>query len=196
MTMQFTPKIANRDQALLALVIKEAGQELETSREGYLGRTALQKILYFLQVFGVPMRYRFDVHHYGPFCSQILSDVDWMAVTEAIEDKSTDSDRYSNYRIEDAGEALITEFGEEIEPYRETVHDIVSALAPWTPQSLELLSTLHYAYRELSVSLQRSPKKKELIERFREFKPDRFDENEITDGIGCLRKAKLIKLTR
>jgi len=194
--MQFTPKIATRDQALLALVVKEAGQELETSGKGYLGRTALQKILYFLQVFGIPMRYRFDVHHYGPFCSQILSDVDWMTVTEAIKDTSTDPDRYSNYRIGDDGEALISDFGEELEPYRETVRDIVSALAPGNPESLELISTLHYAYRELSVSLERSPKGKELIRRFREFKPDRFNEDEVNDAIDCLMKAKLIELSR
>jgi len=194
--MKFTPENTTRDQALLALVVKEAGQAMEASGEGYLGRTALQKIVYFLKVFGVPMRYRFDVHHYGPFCPNILSEADWMTVTETIEDKSTDPDRYSNYRIGNAGEALIDEFDEELEPYRETVHDIVSALAPWTPESLELLSTLHYAYRELSVSLERPPKKKELTERFREFKPDRFDEEEINDAINCLKKAKLIKLTK
>src|SRR3990172_3707406 len=142
--MQYTPKIATRDQALLALVVKEAGRELETPGKGYLGRTALQKILYFLQVFGVPMRYRFDVHHYGPFCSQILSDVDWMTVTEGLEDKSTDPDRYSNYRIGDAGEELISDFSEELKPYHETVHDIVSALTPGSPERLELVSTLHY----------------------------------------------------
>jgi hypothetical protein len=44
------------------------------------------------------------------------------------------------------------------------------------------------------VSLQRPPKKKELIKGFREFKPDRFEENEINEGFDCLIKAKLIKL--
>lgn len=194
--MRFPPEGGTRDQALLALVVKEAGQASETSEKGYLGRTALQKIVYFLKVFGVPMRYRFDVHHYGPFCPHILSEADWMTVTEAIKDSSTDPERYSNYRIGTAGEALIDEFADELEPYRETVHDIVAALAPWTPESLELLSTLHYSYRELSVSLQRSPKSKELIERFREFKPDRFKEDQIVSAIDCLKKAKLIKLTK
>jgi uncharacterized protein YwgA len=190
--MKYTPQNISRDQALLALVVKEAGDELECSR-GYLGRTALQKIMYFLQVFGVPMRYRFDVHHYGPFCSQILSDVDWLTVTDVIHDNSSAPDRYSNYRIANDGEALIDEFSNALNSYRETVHDIVSALAPWDPDRLELLSTLHYAYRELSVSLQRSPRRKELISRFCEFKPDRFDASDIDDAINCLKEAKLIK---
>jgi len=194
--MRITTKNATRDQALLALVVKEAGQELETSGEGYLGRTALQKILYFLEVFDVPVGYQFDVHHYGPFCSQILSDVEWMTATEAIEDKSTSPDKYSNYRIGKKGEEVISAFNDELKPYRRTIRDIVSALLPGTPESLELLSTLHYSYRELSVSLERAPRRSELIERFLEFKPERFEDEEINEAIDCLKKAKLIKLTK
>jgi hypothetical protein len=36
-----------------------------------LGRTAIQKILYFLQALNVPMRYRFDVHDHGPFARRL-----------------------------------------------------------------------------------------------------------------------------
>ncbi len=42
-----------------------------------LGRTALMKYCYFLQVLrGVPLGYRFSLYSYGPFDSDVLSDLD------------------------------------------------------------------------------------------------------------------------
>ena len=54
------------EHALLAKVVSEANAVAQ-KQGGYLGRTALQKIVYFLQALDVPMRYRFDVHLHGPF---------------------------------------------------------------------------------------------------------------------------------
>ena len=64
------------EHALLAKVVQEAA-EITQRQGGFLGRTAIQKIVYFLQVLGVPMRYRFEVFHYGPFCITILGDLEW-----------------------------------------------------------------------------------------------------------------------
>jgi uncharacterized protein YwgA len=69
MTLQFT---GTWEHALLAATAQAAA---ESGDNGYLGRTALQKILYFLQTSGVPMRYRFDIYHYGPYCDRITRDV-------------------------------------------------------------------------------------------------------------------------
>jgi uncharacterized protein YwgA len=51
-----------QEHALLALVIKEAQAAKSV---GYFGRTALQKVVYFLKALGLPTRYQFEVHHYG-----------------------------------------------------------------------------------------------------------------------------------
>ena len=56
------------EQAVLAATARAAAGHAD---KGYLGRTALQKIVYFLQISGVPMRYRFDIYHYGPYCDRI-----------------------------------------------------------------------------------------------------------------------------
>src|ERR1035438_8492020 len=43
---------------------------------GSLGRTALMKLCYFLQVLkGVPFGYRFTLYSYGPFDSNVLADL-------------------------------------------------------------------------------------------------------------------------
>jgi hypothetical protein len=72
------------EQAIVAAVIQEAGK-IADQKNRYLGRTAVQKILYFLQVCGVPLRYRFDVYHYGPFCSGVFNDIDWLTIMEIVD---------------------------------------------------------------------------------------------------------------
>ena len=172
------------------MIAEEAGHTLK-SRKGFLGRTALQKIVYFLQVCRVPMKYRFDVHHYGPFCSQILSDVDWLEANNVVVD-SSDSTRFSNYRIGKNGSALVKAFADDVEPFREAVRRIVSVLVPMELTQLELYSTLHYAYRELKFTRSSTPSKDEVIERFRKFKDDKFDSKRIVDAYECLVEAGLL----
>ena len=82
-----------RDDALLTMVIQEAHN---TASVSYLGRKALQKTMYFLKVLGVPMDYRFDIHHYGPFCNAILHDTEMLLVDGVVVDEAAKS-RYSNY---------------------------------------------------------------------------------------------------
>lgn len=179
-----------REQAFLAMVIQEAGNVL-TQQNGYLGRTAIQKILYFAQALGVPVRYRFDVYHYGPFCSDILSDVDSLVLEDVIADKSANPSRYSNYRIGPESERLFGDFHSEIEPHRETVRSIVKALVPLSPDHLELIATLHYAYRELRATRQTKPTAAEVANRFRQFKGDKFDDGAISTAFDQLRTAGL-----
>src|SRR5437867_1104734 len=60
-----------RHDARLALIA-----ELASRTPGALGRTALMKFCYFLQeVRRVPLGYRFSLYIYGPFDSNVLSDL-------------------------------------------------------------------------------------------------------------------------
>ena len=50
--------------------------ELVANAPGKLGRTAIMKLAYFLQTLkGVPLDYDFRLYTYGPFDSDVLSDV-------------------------------------------------------------------------------------------------------------------------
>ena len=74
------------EHALLAVTAREAAKSGEA---GYLGRTALQKIVYFLQIAGVPMRYAFDIYHYGPYCDRVSRDVELLLADGVLKDAST-----------------------------------------------------------------------------------------------------------
>ena len=180
-----------RDQALLALVVKEA-HDVTRSGSGYLGRTAMQKILYFLQVCDVPMRYRFSVYHYGPFCASILGDIDWLMFTGDLEDISNTPEKYSNYRLTDEGEELIERFEKEWSPHRGVIRTIVPTLVKVEPIQLELISTMHYAYRELDASKKGTPTQEKVFSRFKEFKKDKFACEELKKAYDLLSECELI----
>lgn len=41
-----------------------------------VGRTRLQKSVYFLEAFEAGCGYEFDYHHYGPYCDELAADTD------------------------------------------------------------------------------------------------------------------------
>jgi uncharacterized protein YwgA len=178
------------EHALLAKVVKEAAAVAQ-EEGGYLGRTAIQKIVYFLQVLDVPMRYRFDVCHYGPFCTSILGDLEWLMADDVVCDSSPDREKYSKYTPGPACDELLAKHAGKINEYQDTVKSTVKALLPLQPDHLELIATLDYAFREMKATVGKKPTKKKVIARFREFKKEKFKEREIADTYDRLEAAGL-----
>ncbi len=178
------------EHALLAKVVKEAANVAQTER-GFLGRTALQKIVYFLQVLDVPMRYRFDVHHFGPFCEAILGDTEWLLADEAIAESSNNREKYSKYTPGRACDELIARHAPKLARYEEAIKSTVKALLPLKPDHLELIATLDYAFREVKATLGRKPDKRKVLARFREFKGDKFEEKEVAETLDRLETSGL-----
>ncbi len=178
------------EHALLAKVVKEAATVVQ--REGgYLGRTAIQKILYFLQVLNVPMRYRFDLYHYGPFCMSILGDLDWLIADDVIADSSSDRGKYSKYTPSAACDELIARHGAKLDEYDKTVKTTVEALVPLKPDHLELIATLDYCFREAKATAGKKPARQNVIARFREFKGNKFQDADIAKTYDQLEDAGL-----
>lgn len=177
------------ESALLAKVVKEA-HEVAKDQGGYLGRTALQKILYFLKVVNVPMRYRFDVHHYGPFCSTIVDDAEWLKADQAIVDRSAQS-KYSVFEPGPQCNDLIAKHATKLMQYEETIRSVVKALLPLQPEHLELVATLDYSYREMKARSGGKPDRERVIERFFEFKGDKFTLEQVRETYDRLEKARL-----
>jgi len=178
------------EHALLAKVVKDAA-EVAQKKGGYLGRTAIQKVVYFLQVLEVPMRYRFEVCHYGPFCNTILGDTEWLIADEVITDSSPNSEKYSKFTPGPACDELIAKHSAKLKEYGDTIKNAVTALLPLQPGHLELIATLDYAFREVRATLGKKPSKKKVIARFRDFKGDKFKEKEIEETYERLESAGL-----
>ncbi len=179
------------EHALLAKVVKEAA-EVAQKEGGYLGRTAIQKIVYFLQVLDVPMWYRFEVFHYGPYCNSILGEMEWLMADEVITDSSSNPDKYSKFTPGPACNELIAKHQAKLQKYEDTIKNTVRALLPLRPEHLELIATLDYAFREVKATLGKKPPKTNVIARFRDFKGDRFSEKEIEETYDSLESAGLL----
>jgi uncharacterized protein YwgA len=178
------------EHALLAAITQAAAA---SGDGGYLGRTALQKILYFLQISGVPMRYRFDIYHYGPYCDRVTRDVELLLADDVLKDTSPSPEKYSNYRPGTSAEELVRSHASALEPHRETINKVVRSLLPLQPEHLELMATLDYLFRQLKAGGGRGPWKERVIAHFMEVKKDKFPLPEVTAAYDSMVRADLIE---
>ena len=165
-----------RDQALLALVIKEARQIADENKR-YVGRTAIQKIMYFLKARGIPMNYKFDIYHYGPYCQDIITDTDWLIVDDVIRDQSTKPDNYSNYAPYVSMDEILEVISDLSSNERDIIRDTVKALIPLEPNLLELLATLDYLLRAEKATGRKTEIKETVVKRLMEVKGAKFEQN-------------------
>jgi hypothetical protein len=135
-------------------------------------------MMYFLKVSGVPMRYRFDIHFYGPYCREISRDTEWLGADGVVQDLSVSPEQYSNYAPGiSLGELLDTH--PDIEQWRDRVRTIVCSLVPLEPNRLELLATLEYLYRQQKAASDSSPVREAVIKHFMQIKGDKFTLEEV-----------------
>ena len=178
------------EHALLADTIKKAAKSCP---DCYLGRTHLQKMLYFMKVLGVPMNYGFEIYHYGPFCNSIRDDVEWLLADEVVKDETTDSSRYSNYRPSETIGELSNQFESELKQHGSTIETVVSVLCDFTPENLELLATIDFSFRWVKARGGTGPWKSSTIKKFKDIKKDKFEDEEIETAYTKLVKANLIE---
>src|SRR5437588_9583011 len=77
--------LAMRVNAIVSLV-----QGIQ-KKSDQLGKTQLQKLVYFLQETGVPLGYKFEIYHYGPYSFELADEVgslDSLGVLSLVADPS------------------------------------------------------------------------------------------------------------
>src|SRR5262245_45632714 len=153
------------EHAVLAATARAAAAH---AARGYLGRTALQKIVYFLQLSGVPMRYRFGIYHYGPYCDRVTQDAELLIADGVLKDVSSNPEKYSNYRPAEQADELFQAHAAGLRAHQETINKVVETLLPLDPDHLELLATLDYLYRQKRAGGGSGPWKEGVIDRFLE----------------------------
>lgn len=149
-------------------------------KQGRLGKTAMQKLLYLLQeAYHVPLGYRFSLYTYGPYDSQVMNDLDYADAIGALAIDYND-DGYSiklgsqEDQIEQYREKMTTEHGDALTRLLDAYGDL-------NARELELRSTLFYiAHEEDGVSTR-----PELVLRLKGLKP-KFPEDEIEKAVDDL----------
>jgi uncharacterized protein YwgA len=177
--------------AFLAYAIKEA-RKVVGKNSGYVGRTALQKIMYFAQRKDVPLPYRFDLYFYGPFCADIYTDIEYLEEDDVVKDTSTRKQKYSNYAPAENIDELLERHAREIETYSTVIRALVQGLAPLKPEHLELFATVDYLFQQEYARNPQGPWKTKVIDRFMQIK-NGFTRNNVNRAYEVLDKEGLLK---
>jgi uncharacterized protein YwgA len=165
------------------IIFERLGLLAELARQARLGRTALMKILFFLQESrGVPLDYQFSLYSYGPFDSDVLSDISWAERLNVL--KSTTVYYPSGIGYEYSGGTGVDSLGDLAEDFvKAHQRDIKWALDHFshkTAAELELLSTILY------IAKYQNPKTVDkLIEQVELVKPH-FSQDQVRSGFNEL----------
>ncbi len=180
------------NEIAIALVVKRFNEEKGRKTQN-LGRTTLQKLIYFLQNAEVPVSYRFTPYHYGPFSARLLDDVDELLLDGVVDDASDDEDK-SIYLPTDNTVAFLKEHAKEANDLEPKVNDIVLLFSQLFPSQMELVASIHMVFEILKAGTDKDKtvSDEEIVNGIESWKPGRFKKEEVVDFIKQLRAHKLI----
>lgn len=177
------------EHALVGAIIEAAKR---SHPDGYLGRTAVQKLIYFLNVLGVPMKFNFRMYHYGPFCDDIPSTLEWLQADDIVVDHKPES-HYADYSPGTQWPSLKSQFEVKLAEYDDLIQTIADVFGAMDPRLLELIATLDFSYRWVHARGGEGPWKEQTIAKFKEIKGNKFSDSELSQWYERLVNAKLIE---
>ena len=138
---------------------------------GDVGKTKIQKIMYFLQhAFGVPLDYVYTMYYFGPYSEELNTDLLDMKLQDYLDIKPS-PDGYG-YHVR-AGNEVIDSIDNKIKPYKRQLDGCLDKFGDFPALYLELLGTLYFVKHS-----EDELTKDEIIEKVKELKT-KFDQSEI-----------------
>lgn len=166
--------------ALLAMVVKE-WHRLVPGHVHKLGKTKMQKLVYFLKASGVPLPFDFDIHYYGPYSQELAEEMDWLEVLGLV-DSARDGNVGVDYRPGDAMEEAMSRYREYLEKHSAAIRRTIEVFKDMSVRDLELHATVHFVRK----SGGRTRSVEETLDGVKSLKGDRFREDEIRGAIRYL----------
>ena len=162
------------------------------SRSGDLGKTKVQKIVYFLQEsVGVPLKYPFRMHYYGPYSDELDGN---LSLTKSIGyiDIAPDPNGFG-YHVTPVKERENTSWqgydmseDPEVRELSGVIDDAIDILGQLDTPQIELYATIHLISR-----LKGHSSKRKTLKTVKRLKP-RFSVEHINYSYQKLKKANLI----
>ncbi|WP_242823540.1 Panacea domain-containing protein [Thermoclostridium stercorarium] len=113
------------------------------------GKTALMKYIYILQeVFNIQLGYEFSLYTYGPYCSDVLADLDYTEAIDGVKIYSVDLGT-GGYCIKPSKKTdeYIKKSEDFISQNEERINEIIELFGDMTARDLELRTTIIYLYK-------------------------------------------------
>ncbi len=180
----FADKVAD---ALLAYLIKSYTERSNKN----LGRTILQKLCYFAKASGVPLPFRFEIYHYGPFSQEIFYRTEDLLLDGVIEDRSSTPGQ-SNFVPGPNVDSFLNRFGEAISQHETNLQRVATMFSRLDPSQMELISTIHYIHSSYTQWFKEVPSKESVVASVFELKGHKFTRKVVERAYDILREAGLL----
>lgn len=154
------------------VAIAEVVHRLESQRYHWpVGRTMLQKIVYFATVAGLPTGLDFVRASYGPFSSDLKAAVGRMQNNGVLVEQPRG--RMIEMRSGPAFADARASYGDQLEQWDDLIDRLVDLAARFDTSGAEVAATVHYASEDLRRQLGHSPTITQVIAYVEEWKSRR-----------------------
>ncbi len=157
---------------------------------GFLGRTAIQKLVYFGKSTGVPVPCSFEIYNYGPYSDQVTFKMDGLLADEILTDASSNP-KYSNYRLRKSRVPFSSDIEKKVVAHRKQIEVVVKNLGSFRPEQLELIATLHFVHHRLESIQGKKPPQTSVFAEFHRIKGDKFSRAEVSAWYDALKRSGL-----
>jgi uncharacterized protein len=140
--------------------------ELIQNAQARLGKTQVQKLVYFAQQCGVPLGYKYEIYHYGPYSFELSHDLG-----------SLDSLGVLNVDSDPAGfgfDISVGKFAERFKveaKYQKKIEKVTKQFGLNTAAQLEVKATVHFVHSVIREKVAASKVRAEVIQKVRALKP-------------------------
>jgi uncharacterized protein len=151
-----------------------------------LGKTQVQKLVYFAQDSGVPLNYKYEIYHYGPFSFELSHDLG-----------SLDSLGVLNVASEPSGYGFDISTGRfaekfKLEPkYQKKVEKVIGQFGLNSAAQLEVKATIHFVHSVVKKKISPNKAKSQVVQKVLALKP-RFTKEFVKDCYSDLEQAHWI----
>jgi len=135
-----------------------------------VGRTHVQKWVYFLKRLGYDLGYRFVMHHYGPYSFELASDLDVMASLGLIQvRRHEDDDGFEIIPRDNIGIAFLTQ--SQRQQWEDNVKALLSKVRKRPTKDLELMATADFVGDVRKRLTGQTPEKQTVFDLLKTIKP-------------------------
>lgn len=167
-------------------IIAELAENMKTKG---MGKTALQKLVYFLQeLYNIDCGYGFSFYTYGPYCAELSNDLSYIESVGGVEIKTIFYSPGFGYEIKPGkkNEYLRRKASGFLSKSENQISELLNEFGNLTAKNLELRASLLYIYKESKITDETK-----IIKTIKSIKPY-FDEKEIKNAFVDMKNKQFL----
>ena len=161
------------NKEILKYVISKLAEENISS-----ARIVVQKIMFYLKEFGVPISYSFAPYAYGPYSKELGGDANGLVLLDQLESSGFE------YTMGQKFNYNLTEDYKEI--INKKMSEVISHVDDFSFSSMELFGTTLYCIRSLE-EMGIEPNEEKVLNEFKTWKGNKYSEKSVRKMFNKLR---------